>query len=124
MDSSASRVVARRAPPPLGEVLSRNLQRRHLAESQRALVAARLANMRQGERTDLGPIGPFVVNQPDAAKRLNVGARTVKRAKAVLDDGAPELVKAVESGEVKLGATAVLASERATPAVARWDRQP
>ena len=38
---------------PLGFVLSMNLQRRHLEEGQRALIAANVANMRQGARTDL-----------------------------------------------------------------------
>jgi ParB-like chromosome segregation protein Spo0J len=38
---------------PLSFVLSMNLQRRHLDESQRAMIAARLATMRRGERTDL-----------------------------------------------------------------------
>jgi hypothetical protein len=30
--------------------------RRHIGESQGAMVAAKLANMRQGEGTDLAPI--------------------------------------------------------------------
>ena len=40
---------------PLEFVLRKNLHRRQLQTSQRAMVAANLANMNQGERTDLEP---------------------------------------------------------------------
>src|SRR5262249_19529426 len=43
-------------PDPLGFVISLNLARRHLSESQRAMIAAQCANMRQGARTDLAQI--------------------------------------------------------------------
>jgi len=77
---------------PLGFVISKNLHRRHLTESQRAMVAANLATMRQGARTDLSPIGEM--SQSQAAELLNVGKRSVERAKIVLSEGAaPNLSK-------------------------------
>lgn len=92
---------------PLSFVISRNLRRRHLDESQRAMVAARLANMRQGARTDLSPIGEK--SQADAAALLNVGKRSVERARSVIDKGSPELVHAVESGKVAVSVAAKIA---------------
>jgi hypothetical protein len=81
---------------PLGYVISLNLRRRHLNESQRAIVAAMLATLRQGARTDLSPIGEM--SQAQAAELLNVGKRSVERAKIVLNEGTPELVQAVQTG--------------------------
>ena len=58
---------------PLAFVISKNVARRHLNESQRAMAAARLANMQQGERTDLSPPANLLkVSQADAARVLNV----------------------------------------------------
>ncbi len=82
-------------------IVSLNLARRHLSESQRALVAAKMANTRQGERTDLPSIEGRL-SQSGAAQLLNVSVATVERAAIVLRKGVPELVKAVESGEYKV----------------------
>jgi hypothetical protein len=60
------------------------------------MVAAKLANMRQGARTDLASIE--ATSQSDAAEMLNVSRAGVQRAREVLDKGAPELVQAVERG--------------------------
>src|SRR5215510_479747 len=92
---------------PLGFVLSMNLQRRHLDESQRAMIAARLATMRQGERTDLVEI-PTKLSQEQAAGLVHVSRETVVAAKKVLQDGAPELAQAVEAGTLTVSAAAPL----------------
>ncbi len=83
-------------------VISKNLARRHMSESQRAMVAAKLADMPQGARSDLGPIGTMSAAQ--AADALNVGERSVKRAKSVRKYGNEKLVKAVEAGQMSVAA--------------------
>jgi MT-A70 len=96
---------------PLTYVLSLNLHRRHLGESQRAMIASKLANMKQGARTDLQPSAnlPEVVSQPDAARLLNVSDRLVRDAKVVREKGVPELVERVERGELPVSAAASVA---------------
>ena len=59
-------------------VVSLNLHRRHLDESQRALVAARIATLAQGQRADRS-IDLSSVTQQDAADMLNVSVPSVKR---------------------------------------------
>jgi hypothetical protein len=54
---------------PVAFVMSKNLKRRHLDESQRAMVAAKLATMRQGERTDIPSIEGKSISQQQAATR-------------------------------------------------------
>jgi N6-adenosine-specific RNA methylase IME4/ParB-like chromosome segregation protein Spo0J len=88
-------------------VLSLNLHRRHLDESQRAMVAARIASMPQGARTDLAPIG--AASQPEAAKAVNVGRRSVQRAQKVIDKGIAELQRAVDTGKVAVSVGARVA---------------
>lgn len=92
---------------PLGFVLSKNLSRRHLSESQRGIVAAKLAKLEDGQRQ----VGKFahVPTQAQAAELLNVSERTVKTARQVVNEGTPELVAAVESGAVSVSAAAEVA---------------
>jgi N6-adenosine-specific RNA methylase IME4 len=95
---------------PLGFVVSKNLKRRHLDESQRAMVAARLATMRQGERTDLQPSATLPkVTQPQAAALMNVSARLLRSAKTVQENGALALVHAVEQGLLSVSEGAIAA---------------
>jgi hypothetical protein len=92
---------------PLGYVISLNLTRRHMNASQRATVAAKIANMRQGARTDLQPSANWPeVSQTKAAKMLNVGERSVRRARKVIEKADPKLVTDVEQGKVSVTAAA------------------
>ena len=62
----------------LSFVVSLNWKRRHLSIGQRAMVAASIANMRQGERTDVEPSATLrKVSQTDAADLVNVSPRSV-----------------------------------------------
>jgi len=95
----------------LAYVLSTNLHRRHLTESQRGTVAAKLANMKREDtllqnRSANLPDGDAPISQAQAAEMLNVSERTVRTAKRVIEQGAPELVAAVEQGNVSVSAAA------------------
>jgi ParB-like chromosome segregation protein Spo0J len=86
---------------PLGFVVSHNLHRRHLNESQRGQVAARIAKLPIGANQH-SPIG--LPTQKQAAEMLNVSRNTVKRSKTVLEHGIPELADMQQSGEVSAAA--------------------
>jgi N6-adenosine-specific RNA methylase IME4 len=88
-------------------VLSLNLHRRHLDESQRAMVAARIARMRQGERTDLVEISTRL-SQPQAAALVNVSRESVILGRKVLEHGGLELIEAVERGAIAVSTAATL----------------
>src|ERR1700730_14268337 len=83
---------------PLAHVISLNMKRRHLDESQRAMLAARIATLGDGQR-QVGQLAD-VPTQEQAAEMLNVGERTVRRASEVLNEGVPEVISAVERGAV------------------------
>jgi 16S rRNA G966 N2-methylase RsmD len=86
---------------PLAFVLSHNLHRRHLNETQRAGVAAKIANMeRGGDRKNQSPNSDFdKVSRQQAAEMLNVGKSTVATYRAVAA-AMPELVEKMDSGEM------------------------
>lgn len=83
----------------VGVIIGANIHRRHMDESQRAMVAARIANMRQGERTDIEPSALMPkVSVGQAAKSMQVGERTVTQARTILRES-PDLADAVLRGE-------------------------
>jgi len=85
-------------------VVSLNLHRRHLSESQRAMVAAKLANLENGQRTSSANLQSTAVSQSDAADMLNVSTRSVASAVKLLGDNeAPkEVARFVEAGTVSI----------------------
>jgi N6-adenosine-specific RNA methylase IME4 len=90
---------------PISYVVSLNLRRRHLDESQRAMVAARLATLKLGDNQHSE--GPSIEG---ASRLLNVSHASVERAKTVQRAGAAELVHAVEQGTVSVSAAADVAT--------------
>jgi len=110
---------------PLGYVISLNLHRRHLDESQRAMVFARIAQLPKGVRSD-SQMWLSTPTQAQAADMLNVSVSTGKLGKTVLADGAPELVQAVECGEVAVSTAATLTAlpqEEQAELVARGEKE-
>jgi hypothetical protein len=72
------------------------------------MVAARLANMPQGARTDLVQI--CTKSRAEAAELLNVSTRAVASARTVQRGGIAELVAAVDHGNVPVSTAAEIAS--------------
>lgn len=89
-------------------VASHNLHRRHLTASQRAMIAAKIADM---------PVGKPAADKPEtettpekkpqkkkktsinsAAKKMNISPASVKKAKKILKEN-PEKAKQVETGK-------------------------
>src|SRR6516162_1305030 len=94
---------------PIGFVLSANLHRRHLNESQRAMVAAKLTSLAVGANQHTKGEGTSI----DVASRLlNVGRASIDRARKVLATGDPKLVAAVEQGQVSVSAAADQAANK------------
>ena len=91
----------------LAFIVSMNLHRRHLDESQRAMVAAKIANM-PAHRPE-NKSANLQTSQDDAANLVNVSTRSVASAKKVLTEGTPELAQAVEQGKVAVSLAAKVA---------------
>jgi N6-adenosine-specific RNA methylase IME4 len=88
-------------------VVSLNLHRRHLNESQRAMVAAAIATLPRGANQHAQICAP---SQDDAAAMLNVSRRTVQAAAKVVANAAPEIVEAVQQGRIAVSDAAKIAS--------------
>ncbi len=111
---------------PVAYVLSANLHRRHLSESQRSMVGAKAekagkkykkaAKERQGKRTDLGQ-DDIPANCPGSSgdsrdavgAAVGVSGKSIDRAAKVINQGVPALVEAVDSGSIPVSRAAEIA---------------
>jgi hypothetical protein len=89
-------------------MVQHQLGRRNLNESQRAMLAGRMATLRDGQHKPAGPIGP--ASQSEVAKKFNVGHRSVKRARVVQEHGILELARLVTAGELAVSVAAAVAT--------------
>jgi ParB-like chromosome segregation protein Spo0J len=87
-------------------VISLNIHRRHLSESQRAMAAAKFVNMLTEQRKVDPHICGSRITQADASLMLNVGTRSTQFAAEVIGKGVPELAEAVSQGQVAVTAAA------------------
>jgi len=97
---------------PQSWVLSTNLHRRHLSESQRALIAATIAGLPQGGDRKSEDFKGQKCTLKEAAEMLHVGERTVKNARAVIASGDDELIQAVKAGDIKVSRAAEIIKDR------------
>lgn len=87
---------------PLNFVLSKNLHRRHLNESQRALIAAKIVDWERGiNQTTAGAAN---LQTRRAAEKLSISERAVESAKRIHERGAPDLIEAIRAGRVSIHA--------------------
>ena len=89
---------------PLAFVLDKNLNRRHLNDDQRRMVAAKIANMPRGRPAE-NP-AECGIKIADAARLVNVDKAGAERARTVVAKASPEVNRAVERGKLTVAAAA------------------
>jgi len=89
-------------PDPVAWVLSLNLHRRHITETQRAVIAAKIANLKHGgdRKSKIKPSIDGLNSTQQAADQLNVKPSSVERAKSAIKAGCNELVESMERDEI------------------------
>ena len=99
-------------------IISLNLRRRHLDTSQRAMIAAKIANVSHDgdRRSDQDANLHLETSRAEAAQLMNVSTRSVASAKEVLDHGDEETIERVRDGKesVHKAAAKIKAARRST----------
>jgi ParB-like chromosome segregation protein Spo0J len=124
---------------PVQYVLSHNLHRRHLTESQRAMVGARLRDIydqQAAERRQSGlkkgteiPVSDNCRQRENlgkssekAGKAVAVSGQSIDRATKVLKEGTPEQIAAVDHGKVSVSKAAKEVAAKTAPEPSRRER--
>jgi hypothetical protein len=110
---------------PIRFVVDVNMRRRHLNESQRAMIAAKLATLTRGcvatqmpslaESSRGTEISVPPISQGAASALMNVSIDTIQSAKTVLAKGTPEEIKAAQDGKVAVSTIAKQIRANVTP---------
>ena len=95
-----------------GFIVSHNLHRRHLTDAQRALIAARMANLQRGDFNQGGRVGTPIggpdpepaVTRSTAKDLMQVSEGSLHRAKVITDKAIPEVADMAGQGQVSLDA--------------------
>ena len=88
---------------PVKFVTSKNLHRRHLSTSQRAMIASELENMGHGgDRKSKVANLRLDISRSDVAKQLNVSMRSVASAKKVREASSEGILQQIKIGELSL----------------------
>jgi ParB-like chromosome segregation protein Spo0J len=97
----------------LAYVISVNLQRRHLTESQRGMLAAKIATIKHGgdrRSSDFQDANVhFETPLDQAADLVNVSRRTAAHGRKVVAKGTARLQEAVEAGTIPISTAAEVA---------------
>lgn len=102
-------------------VADKNIHRRHLNETQRAMIAGRMANLTVGNpnlkhaKSPITEISVIGISATKAAALMNVSDDMVGFAKTVLKEGTEAEVKAVETGKAAVSTIAKQIRNRVPP---------
>ena len=107
-------------PEAIAFSISANIRRRHLDESQRAMIGAQLVEFMEAAKLPADSTAAAgtsnagnqekIKSREKAAEALNVSGRSIQDAIKVRTNGAPELISAVNAGQVSVSAAAQVAS--------------
>lgn len=125
----ASHVDLAEGEDPVAWVISKNAKRRSLNASQRAMAVAECQQWvptgANQHRSDVGGApGALPATNDQMAEQAGVSKRTVKQAKKVITDAAPEVKAAVKAGTVSVKKAAEVAKLPAAKQAAALTEKP